>query len=260
VVDGIAGPGKWLKAELHAHCNVDPADYRVCSHSPEQLIHEAARLGYQVLSITCHNRDVWDHRLSDLALSLGITLIPGMEVSAEGRRHVLVYNFQTDCEHLNTFAKIRARKREDTLVIAPHSFFPAPSCLRGLLERNVDLFDAIEFSGFYTHFLDFNRRAVRIAAEHGIPMVGNSDVHLLWQLDKTCTRIDSEPGVVPVLQAIREGRIRIESAPLSLSQVASWWATTVWRSAFPANPRPEKRKSKIPVPGAIDDLRMTSDE
>jgi predicted metal-dependent phosphoesterase TrpH len=252
VIDLNAISGNWLKAELHAHCSVDPEDYRVCSYTPDQLISEAARLGYQVLAITCHNHDVWDRKLSDYAESLGVTLIPGMEVSAEGRRHVLAYNFQTGCENLNTLEKIRARRREDTLVIAPHSFFPARSCLRSLLHRNLDLFDAIEISGFYTADLNFNRRAARIAVEHGIPMVGNGDVHMLWQLGKTYTWINSEPGVLPVLQAIREGRVRIESAPLTLTQVANWWATTLWRQAFPANRAP-KQSHLIPIPIPLND-------
>ena len=53
---------RWLKAELHAHCSLDPHDYRMCAHSPEELIREAARLSYEVLAITCHDLDVWSHR------------------------------------------------------------------------------------------------------------------------------------------------------------------------------------------------------
>jgi predicted metal-dependent phosphoesterase TrpH len=251
-VDRKAGSGKWLKAELHAHCNLDPEDYRVCTHTPEQLICEAALKGYQVLAITCHNHDIWDSRLSDYAESMGITLIPGMEVSAEGRRHVLVYNFQTGSENLDTLDKIRARKREDTLVIAPHSYFPSFSCLRSLLKRNLDLFDAIEFSGFYTTALNFNRRAVQIAAAQNIPIVGNGDVHLLWQMNKTYTLVDSDPGVVPVLRAIRAGRVRIETTPLTSSQVARWWATTLWRTACSASHDPERSEFN-PVPLRLND-------
>ncbi len=225
---------RWLKAELHAHCNLDPDDYRVCNFTPEQLISEAARLDYQVLAITCHNHDIWNRQLSEYAESLGITLIPGMEVNVEGRRHVLAYNFQTSSEDLNTLERLRARKREDTLVVAPHSFFPAKSCLRSLLLSNLDVFDAIEISGFYTPVFDFNRRTRQVALKHGKPMVGNGDVHQLWQLGSTFTWIDSEPGIVPVLQAIRHGRVRVESTPLSFGQVTGFWASTIWRYAVSA--------------------------
>jgi len=248
-VDKKAESQKWLKAELHAHCSLDPEDYKVCAHTPEQLICEAARLGYRILAITCHNLDIWDRRLSDYAESLGITLIPGMEVSAEGRRHVLVYNFQTGSENLNTLDKIKARKRDDTLVIAPHPYFPSPSCLRGLLPRNFDVFDAIELSGFYTTTLNFNRRGLKIATERNIPVVGNGDVHLLWQLNKTCTWVGSDPGVVPVIQAIREGRVRVETTPLTASEVAGWWGTSFWRTIFPSSRAPEPSEfSAVPLP------------
>jgi len=229
----------WLKAELHAHCRLDPTDYRVCRFGPEQLISEAARLGYQVLAITCHNQDVWSKDLSEYADDLGITLIPGMEVSVLGSRHVLAYNFHTASTELNTIEKLRSRKREDNLVVAPHSFFPARSCLRGLLLPNLDVFDAIELSGFYTSRIDFNRRAVSIAARHGKPVVGNGDVHQLWQLGKTFTWIESAPGILPVLRAIKQGRVRVETAPLTLAEVAKFWAVTFWRSAVPAGRRPD---------------------
>ena len=70
-----------------------------------------------------------------------LLLIPGMEVTAEKTRHVLVYNFGTCAENLNTLKKIRAFSGEDTLVIAPHAFFPDRNCLRGLLPKNLDIFD-----------------------------------------------------------------------------------------------------------------------
>src|SRR5262249_57990770 len=125
---------RWLKAEMHSHCSLDPDDYRMCAHSPEQLISEAARLGYDVLAITCHNLDVWSQGLSEYAASLGIMLVPGMEVSTEGGRHTLVYNFRTGAENLNTLEKIRGRSRPDTLVVAAHPYFPGQVCLGSLLE------------------------------------------------------------------------------------------------------------------------------
>ena len=249
-----------LKAELHAHCCLDPLDSRVCTHTPEQLISEAARLGYQVLAITCHDRDVWSRGLSDYAEGLGVTLIPGMEVSVMGRRHVLVYNFRTAGTDLNNFEKIRLQKRDDTLVIAPHSFFPARSCLRSLLLTNLDVFDAIEVSGFYTPRFDFNRRAVQIASKHNKPLVGNGDVHQLWQLGRTFTWIDSAPGIVPVLQAIKHGRVRIESAPLTMGEAVKFWATTAWRYCIPIR---RSRGERYDIPGrtgGIDECRMTIDD
>jgi predicted metal-dependent phosphoesterase TrpH len=229
---------RWLKAELHTHCSLDPSDYRACRQTPEQLISSAAKLGYEVLSITCHNLDVWTDRLSDYAQNLGITLIPGMEVTAERTRHVLVYNFRSAPERLNTLAKIRNLSRKDTLVIAPHLFFPGWVSLRGLFEKHLDVFDAIEYSGFYIRGLDFNRRGVKLAKKVGKPVVGFSDAHHLWQLDRTFTWIYAEPSVESILSAIRDGAVRIQTSPYSFLEAANYWATALWRHIFPAKPLP----------------------
>lgn len=236
---------RWLKAELHTHCNLDPADYRVCAYSPQQLIGEAARLKYDVLALTCHNLDIWNRELAEYAESLGITLVPGMEVTTEGRKHTLVYNFHTGAESLDTLAKIRSRSGPDTMVIAPHPFFPARTCLRGLLRSNLDMFDAVEQSGFHTRRLDFNREARRLAFQNRKPMVGNGDVHHLWQLGRTFSWIYAEPDVTSIIHAVKAGEVRVESTPLSRLEVARWWATTLWRSLgpTPAFTKPESAQS-----------------
>jgi predicted metal-dependent phosphoesterase TrpH len=231
---------RWLKAELHSHCNLDPTDYRICRHTPEQLISRAAELGYEILAITCHDVDIWTKKLSEYAQNLGITLIPGMEVTAEETRQVLVYNFHTGAENLNTLAKIRTRSRKDTLVIAPHPFYPGRSCLRSLLEKNLGMFDAIEYSGFQVPGLNFNRKGLKLSEKTQKPIVGNSDAHYLWQLDRTYTRIYSEPKVESILEAIKRGMVRMEQSKISWLQAFGWFANDFWRHVFPANARPVK--------------------
>jgi predicted metal-dependent phosphoesterase TrpH len=217
---------------MHAHCSLEPVDYSLCDYSAEELIGEAARLGYQVLAITCHKLDVWSADLAAYAACKGITLIPGMEITTEGSRHTLVYNFRTSAENLTTLEKIRALSGPDTLVVAPHPYFPSAKCLGRRLERNIDVFDAIEVSGFHTFGLDFNRRARKIAAACSKPLVGNSDAHQLWQLGRTFSWIYAAPGTESILRAIKQGRVRVESRALSYAQVARWWATAFRRILF----------------------------
>jgi len=218
---------------MHTHCSLDPMDYRFCRYSPEELLRETARHGYEVLAITCHDLDVWSRDLCEYAASLGVTLIPGMEVTAEKTRHVLLYNFGVGAEDLDTLAKIRNRSRPDTLVVAPHPFYPTNRCLQRLLADNMDLFDAIETSGFFAPGLDFNRRARGIAERQGKPLVGNGDVHLIWQLGRTYTWIYAEPNLHSILDAVKQGRIRVESSSLSYRELAKWWATAFWSATLP---------------------------
>ena len=230
-----------MKAELHSHCSIDPVDYGICSHTPKELIDQAAKLGYEILSITCHNKDIWTEKLSEYARNRGITLIPGMEVTTEGTRQILAYNFGTSPENLNTLKKVRSLSREDTMVIAPHAFFPGRTCLRSLLERNLDVFDAIECSGFYVPGLNFNRRSLDLAARACKPLVGTGDVHHLWQLGRTYTWIYAEPDTVSIINAVKQGFVRLETSAISWFQAAGWWATTLWRLVFPVNPKPSSQ-------------------
>jgi predicted metal-dependent phosphoesterase TrpH len=159
-----------------------------------------------------------------------------MEVTAEQSRHVLVYNFHTSPENLSTLDKIRERSHNETLVIAPHAYFPERTCLKNLLVENLDVFDAIEYSGFQVRGVNFNRRSTRLAAAAGKPLVGNGDIHFLWQLNRTFTWIYSEPDVRSILSAVKQGLVQVQQSPLSWIEAASWWATNIWRSALPINP------------------------
>jgi predicted metal-dependent phosphoesterase TrpH len=238
------GPMQWLKAEMHAHCNLDPVDWRSCAYSAEELIEEAARLGYRVLAITCHDLDIWTEEISAYADGLGITLIPGMEVSTQQGRHALVYNFRTSATKLDSLEKIRRLSRPDTLVAAPHPYFPSTKCLGRRIEQYMDVFDAIEISGFHARGIDFNRRACRIAAIYSKPLIGNSDAHQLWQLGRTFTWIQAEPNPESILRAVKQGRVRVESRELSYAQVAGWMTTSLFRSVFPY----QKARDRQPYP------------
>ncbi|MBI3940357.1 MAG: PHP domain-containing protein [Acidobacteria bacterium] len=203
-----------LKVELHAHTSEDPND-RI-PHTAFQLVDRASELGFHALAITLHDKQLDSPDLAAYARDRGLLLIPGIERSIGGR-HVLLINFPASAERVQTFQEIAALKQQcDGLVIAPHPFFPFKTCLREWMDRHPDLFDAVEFNHLYTRAVDFNRAALRWARKHGKTVVGNSDVHRLAQLGQTYTCVDAEPEVKSICRAIRDGRVQIETAPLSL--------------------------------------------
>ena len=106
-------------------------------------------------------------------------------------------------------------KKEHNLVIAPHPFYPHPSALQNKLYKNLDLFDAIEHSHFYTKKINFNHRAVQLAKEKFLPLVGTSDTHFLFQFNTTYSFIDSKKDVDSVLKAIKKGNVQVQTKPLS---------------------------------------------
>lgn len=208
-----------LKVELHSHSSADPCD-RI-PHSTRDLIDRAAQLGYDALAVTLHERQLDVRPLVGYALERGITLIPGIERSIEGK-HVLLLNFPEGAEAVTTFEDLaRLRERYRGLVVAPHPFFPHHSCLHGLMDRHAALFDAVEYNAMFTRVINFNERAVRWARARGKPVVGNGDVHRLRQLGTTYSLVDAEQHPDAICEAIRAGRVEVVAKPLSLVTAAT---------------------------------------
>ena len=142
-----------------------------------------------------------------------------MERSIEGC-HTLLLNFRSGAQDVRTFDDLaRLKQQQPGLVVAPHPFFPGPTCLGDRLDRHASLFDAVERNAMFTASLDFNRRAERWAAEHGKPVVGNCDVHRLRQLGTTYSMVDAEPHPDSICAAIAAGRVRVEGRPLTWFEV-----------------------------------------
>jgi hypothetical protein len=205
-----------LRADLHIHTReAEP----FIAYNARDVIARAAREGYRVLSISNHDTLTFNDELSAFARDHGIVLIPGVEVTVEGR-HVLVYNADVAVDKITTFAGLKRYRTPEWLVVAPHPFFPAPYCLREKLWQEVELFDAIEFSHFYTPRVDFNRAAVKLARALGLPLIGTSDSHVDEQFGTTFSLIDASPTVESVVAAIKAGHVSVVSRPLSLVRCA----------------------------------------
>ena len=209
-----------LKTDLHLHTSEDPVD--VIAHNAYALIDRAVELGFDAIALTLHDRQIADRRLFDYARDHGLTLLPGVERTVEGR-HVLLINFSNGVDQVRTFADLaRLKSRGNGLVVAAHPFFPDKACLRSKLTLHADLFDAVEWSYFWTRGLNFNARAARWARAHGKPVVGNSDLHDLRQLGRTCSYVHAERDGDAICAAIRSGLVTLQTSPvppLELAQV-----------------------------------------
>jgi predicted metal-dependent phosphoesterase TrpH len=134
---------------------------------------------------------------------------------------VLLLNFPgSAAESVRTFDDVaRLKTRHRGLVIAPHPYFPARSCLRGVLDARADLFDAVEWSYFWMRGIDFNAAAARWARAHGKPIVGNSDLHVLRQLGRTYSRVDAVRDASAICEAIHAGRVTLHTEPVPVMEL-----------------------------------------
>ncbi|MFB3887193.1 MAG: PHP domain-containing protein [Thermodesulfobacteriota bacterium] len=204
------GP-KPLKADLHLHTAEDPHDRVI--YTAKELISKAAEEGFEVLSITNHQRLTFNKNLSSYARERGILLIPGMEVSIR-KRHVLLLNPPAG-KTFSDFSSLFGLRRPDSLVIAPHPYFPNPRSLNGLLLKHLKFFDAIEYCHFYSPRLNFNQKAIALSESRGLPLVGNSDTHFLSQLGTTYSLIYAKKDPEAIFAAIRANHVEVITRPLS---------------------------------------------
>lgn len=229
-----------VRVELHAHTSDDREDH--LPYSARELILHAAALGYGALAITLHDTAFDPAPLATLAREHGVRLIPGIERTVEGR-HVLIFNVPRAAmlavRRLDNLAPLKAAHPR-ALVVAPHPFFPIGSALGGAtLDAYRAVWDAVEVNAMHMRGFDWNRGAIAWAATHGVPLVGNSDVHRLSQLGRTWSEVDVEltpamsdvDAADAVCAAIRAGRVRVVStrltpgyaAVISVQMVVSGW-------------------------------------
>lgn len=213
----------WLKTELHTHTIDDPKDgKKIVLHSAHELIDKAKGQGFEVLSITNHNQVLFSPSLKEYAGERGILLIPGVEATLRGK-HFLLYNFLNYKSSWNSPDIVAKYKGSEQLVMAPHPFFPISTALGKLVFQWHDLFDAIEYHHFYLAWLNFNEQAEEIARQLSLPLVGTSDVHWLFQLGRTYSLVYAEKNIGSVLQAIKQGHVRVVTKPVSPLFIARWY-------------------------------------
>ncbi|MEW5896259.1 MAG: PHP domain-containing protein [Nanoarchaeota archaeon] len=227
-----------LKAELHTHVKGDPEDN--IPYTAEMLIDHAAELNFDVLGITCHDY-VYEEQepLKKYAEKKNILLLFGAEITIEGK-HTLVYNITNkERKKIKTFEELKRLKinklkkeqnntnklkkeginnrklsKKPIFVIAPHPFNLAPSCPKKNILKYGDLFDAWEFSFFFTKWFNPNKKTLRLAKKLNKPVVGNSDVHLLKDLGRTYTLIDAPLSEKAIFAAIKQGKTKVVGRPL----------------------------------------------
>ena len=203
-----------LKVQLHTHVKGDPID-RI-PHTAKDLIKEAARLNYDVLAITCHRKRIFTKSLERFAKKHNILLLPGIEFEINGK-HILGINVDKNITKVTSFEKLAAYRKShpNCLIIAPHPFFPTKECLQKDLINNIQLFDAIENSFFYTKSKNYNDQALALAKRWRKPVISTADCHILKHLDIAFTEVDARKTASSVVKAIKAGKLKNSHQPSS---------------------------------------------
>lgn len=207
---------KRLKIDFHLHNSEDIAE-RVSGTrgmpSPQEFVDMAVEKGYDAIAFTHHGLLYKDPDIEKYAAEKGLLLIPGIE-SFINKKHVLLINYEGK-RHILNFNQLRQIKKDNLLVIAPHPYYKASFCLENDLEENIDCFDAIEYSHFYTNWFNLNKKALKISKKYNKPMIGNSDAHFVHQFGTTYSYVYAEEkSIEAIIKAIKEGQVEYVSTPL----------------------------------------------
>jgi predicted metal-dependent phosphoesterase TrpH len=221
------------RVELHSHCLGDPVDTYL-GHNIFEQIDQAKAVGLDALAVTWHRKVCLHHEAEAYARERGILLISGMEAEVE-RKHLVVLNLAPgDLNPDTTWDEIRAlrRRRPEVFVLAPHPFYPHPSCLGRALQGNADCIDAVEWCVLHLDWLpggvNPNLKAARWAHAHDKPLVACSDAHKLSDIGRNASTVEAdELSAASIFQGIRAGRVSFQRRGLSLLPLASHAAAIV---------------------------------
>ena len=205
-----------LKVDFHVHTG-DDAENRI-TYSTKDIIDIAESKGYDALCITNHDLITYDSTLKEYAAKRGILLIPGLEINIENK-HILLINVK-DCNNIKTLSDIEKLKSNKNLIIAPHPFFPGMQALGKTMYEIPHLFDAVEFCHFYSPNFNFNNEGIRFSKKYHLPMVSNSDAHLLEQFGNAYTLVETEDkDILSIIKAVKEGKVSFVAPPLTISRM-----------------------------------------
>ena|ERR1051325_2238326 len=215
---------EWIKIDLHIHTLDDPKD--ALDYSAHQLLERAHKLGFEVLAITLHDAVFDRPEVFADAASLGILLIPAAEVRLQGA-DVIVLNVGAEeiasLKNFDDLRQLRARRGRSIFTFAPHPFYLLGGSIGSRLIEEIDCFDAIEICHFHKGLFDPNRRAAKVAARFGKPLIATSDAHRLHAFGRHYTSIPRPADLTAenVFAVLRSSAVRLTSPPAALADFIS---------------------------------------
>jgi predicted metal-dependent phosphoesterase TrpH len=225
------------RVELHSHCLGDPVDSYL-THTLYEHIDRAKEVGLDAIALTWHRKVCAVPEAFAYARERGVLLIPGMEAEVD-HRHLVVLNLaEGDLPAEPTWNQVRAlrMRKPEAFVLAPHPFYPHPSCLGKVMSSHADCIDAVEWCIIHVNWLpgrvNPNVRAARWAQQYGKPLVASSDAHTLSAIGKNASVVEADELTPEALFAgIRAGHVTFTAAP---------WISVPWstRRARPWLPSP----------------------
>jgi predicted metal-dependent phosphoesterase TrpH len=204
------------KISLHNHATEDPIDGYWIDYDIFGLIDRAKSFEFSAIAITCHEKVITNEKYYEYARSKGMLLISGIELSLKRsifwQEHILILNCGKETEKIKNYSQLKEFKQNhpESFIVSPHPGFGNGQSI-GIkkLARQIDLFDAIEHSWFYSLKINLNLPAVKLAKEHNKPLICTADAHNLKHFNDDFITVEAdELTAISLFNAIREGKFQ----------------------------------------------------
>lgn len=190
--------------DLHIHSCYS----KDCSSPVDEILAQALKVGLGAIAICDHDAIEGSKEAEAFVEENGldILVIPGIEVTTN-RGHVLILGIRQEFpKNRDPEDIIRTARRQGGLIIAAHPFKGYPKSLGDVTSLDVD---AIETLNSRFVLGTFNKRAEKMAAGLDLPMLGNSDAHVVEMVGRAYTEIDTRPAIDAVFKAIRSNKTTV---------------------------------------------------
>jgi predicted metal-dependent phosphoesterase TrpH len=221
-----------FRIDFHHHCSCDPVDRLY--YTDFELIDQAVAGGLNAIAITPHGSVFDNPEALAYAGSKGLLLIPGIEKMIEGYEIVLLNVRPEEIPGGFSFTdlrRLREKRGDSFFAFAPHPFYPRPTCAGPVLDRIVDLIDAVEYAHLYFSFYNQpNRQAVTWAQAHKKTVIANSDSHDLSMVGRNYSIIEAtELTPAALFATLKSGTPELITRPYSLTDIVRFF----WKVMLP---------------------------
>ncbi|MCK5027649.1 MAG: PHP domain-containing protein [Candidatus Pacebacteria bacterium] len=214
-----------LKANLHFHSKENSLD--IIEYNLFDGIDKAVELGFNVLAVTCYNKFIITDHHKKYAAEKGILLIPGIEINIHEKwtknyNRVVVLGCDETATTLHTFEDLKRYRAEhpEIFIFVPCQYLFERVDFKKLVEKHIDLFDAIELSWFYTLWFNPNTGAAKIAEKFNKPFVATSDARFLRFINTGFTTIETEEKTLKsIFKALRSFKYENTTTPRTLFEI-----------------------------------------
>jgi len=212
-----------MLAELHCHTVYSKGTKIVFEglNTPKEMIIRAKKIGLDALAITDHNVVVNEKGIKGYAKKNGVFLISGEEISTNSGHLIGLGIEETIKPYLSFEETLDKIHEQGGIAIAPHPFDVQKKGLGKNIE-NLRKCDALEVFNALNLERISNWKARRFAEKNKLPGVAGSDAHTSLMLGRAITEIKAEQNLDSILNAIKEGRIRICCNYVPIKNIVDW--------------------------------------